>query len=164
MDYVELWYFTTEGCREASRATPTTTDDTFSLLNTDSGLALQSIKASKASRNAVPDENLSWEQIMTAHHTLINTANNVNWPEKHIHALTGLYINLESLKATGYNTQALISYHATVRKQWHAAMSGQGTPFNLSNINENLLTKLENQLRDRNQEELQKQASSFTTL
>ena len=49
MEYVELWYFTTEGCREVSKATPTAADDTFSILNTDTGLALQSIKATKAS-------------------------------------------------------------------------------------------------------------------
>ena len=77
MEYVELWYFTTEGCREASKATPTAVDDIFGLLNTDSGLTLQSIRATKASRNAMADEHLTWEQIMTARHTLIQTATHV---------------------------------------------------------------------------------------
>ena len=66
MEYVELWYFSSEGCKEASKAALTAADDTFGILNMDSGLALQSIKATKASRNAVVDEHLTWEQIMTA--------------------------------------------------------------------------------------------------
>ena len=34
MEYMELWYFTTEGYKEASKATPTAADDTFGILNT----------------------------------------------------------------------------------------------------------------------------------
>lgn len=159
MEYVELWYFTSEGCKEASKATPTAADDTFGLLSTDSGLALQSIKATRASRNATADEHLTWEQIMTARHTLIQTANRVGWPQKHTFALAEFYIKLEGLKADGYNSRALLLYHAVVRRQWHEAMRGRGTPFNLSIINETLLAKLENQIRDRDQEELLKKAS-----
>ena len=159
MEYVELWYFTTEGCREVSKATPTAADDTFSILNTDTGLALQSIKATKASRNAIADEHLTWEQIMTARHTLIETANRVGWPNKHTRALAEFYINLEGLKAIGDNPRALILYHAVVQRQWHETMRGRGVPFNLSIINENLFNKLENQIRDRDQEEIHKKAS-----
>jgi len=160
MEYVELWYFTTEGCKEASKATPTAADDTFGLLNTDSGLTLQSIKATKASRNAVADEHLTWEQVMTARHTLIQTANQVNWPRKHTLVLAEFYIKLEGLKAEGYNSRTLLLYHAVVRRQWHETMKGRGTPFNPSIINEALFTKLENQIRDRDQEELLKKASN----
>ena len=107
MEYVELWYFTTEGCREASRASPSTSDDTLGILKTDAGFAIQPIKATKASPNARADEGLSWEQIMTARHNLITVANQVGWPEKHTYALAEFYINLESRKAKGHNTQAL---------------------------------------------------------
>lgn len=161
MEYVELWYFTTEGCKEASRATPTAADDTFGLLNTDSGLALQSIKATRASRNAIPDEHLTWEQIMTARHTLFQTVQRVKWPQKHARALAEFYIKLEGLKAEGGNARALLLYHGVVRRQWHEAMKGRGAPFNLSNINGALLAKLENQIRDRDQEELLKKASKL---
>ena len=160
MEYVELWYFTTEGCKEASKATPTAADDTFGLLKTDAGLALQSIKATRASRNAIPDEHLTWEQITTARYTLIQTATRVGWPQKHTLALAEFYIRLEGLKAEGYNTRALLLYHAVVRRQWHETMRGQGKPFNLSIINDGLFTKLENQIRDHDQEELLKKASN----
>ena len=160
LEYVKLWYFTTEGCKETSKATPTAADDTFGILNTESGLALQPIKATKASRNAVTDEHLSWEQIMTARHTLISTTNRTGWPQKHTLALAEFYIRLEGLKAAGYNPRALILYQAVVRRQWHEALRQEGLAFNLSLINENLLSKLENQIRDRDQEEILKKAST----
>jgi len=161
MEYVELWYFTTEGCREASKATPTAADDTFCILNTDTGLTLQSFKVTRASRNAIADEHLSWEQIMTARHNLIATADRGGWPKKHTLALAQLYIDLEDHKAAGYNPRALILYHAIVRKQWHDAMRGRGTPFNPSRFNENLFIGVVNQIRDRDQEELQRMASKM---
>ena len=159
-EYVELWYFTTEGCKEASKATPTAADDTFGILNTESGLALQSIKATKASRNAIADENLTWEQIMTARHTLLSTVNRINWPEKYSHVLAQFYIGLEGRKAAGDNPRALISYHAVLRRQWHEAMRGRGELFNPSLFNEILFSRIENKLRDEEREELKKQASN----
>jgi hypothetical protein len=159
MEYVELWYFTTEGCEEASKATLTADDDIYGFLETGSGLALQLIKVTKASRNAIVDEHLTWEQIMTARHTLITTADRVGWPKTHTRALAELYINLDGLKAAGYSSRALILYHAVVRRHWHETMKGQGTPFDPSIINENLFDKLADQIEDRDQEELQRKAS-----
>lgn len=63
IEYVELWYFTTEGCREAGKATPSVANDTFGILKTNSGIALQLLKATKALKNAIVDKYLSWEQI-----------------------------------------------------------------------------------------------------
>ena len=62
-----------------------------------------------------------------------------------------------NMKAAGHNPRALILYHATVRRQWHATMKGRGQPFNISIINEKLLSDLGNQIRDRDQEEIQRQ-------
>lgn len=67
MEYVELWYFSKEGCLEASKATLTAADDTYGLLKMDTGLAFRSTKASKASPNAIPDEHLTWDQITLSH-------------------------------------------------------------------------------------------------
>ena len=78
LEYIELWYFTTEGRNDAGKVTTSVVDDTYSFTSTaGSGLALQPIKASKASRNALIDECLSWDQIMTARHSFIATANDV---------------------------------------------------------------------------------------
>ena len=103
IEYIELWYFTTEGCREAGKATPLVADDTFRILKTNSGIALQPLKSTKASKNAVVDEYLSWDQIMTARHTMITITDCVGWNKKLTLALAQFYINLEGLKSDGYN-------------------------------------------------------------
>ena len=156
IEYVELWYFTTAGCREAGKATPSVADSTFGILATRSGLALQPIKASKALCNAIVDQFLSWEQIMTARHTMISVANRVGWAQKLTLALAQFYINLEGKKSGGLNPRALILYHAVVQKQWHDALKGRGPPFNISIFNKTLFIKLENQIRDKDLEQIQR--------
>jgi hypothetical protein len=163
-EYVELWYFTAEGCREASAATLTTADDTIGLLRTDTGLTLQQVKASKPSRNVLPDESLSWDQITTARHNIIDTMVANEWPEKLTVALATMYIKLEALKATGTNPCGLIRYHAVVHRLWHKFLKKQADPFNVGVINENLLTRLEGEMRDLDQEALVKKVSRRSLL
>ena len=158
-EYVEMWYFTTEGCREASVATLTSSDDTIGLLKTDSGLALQQVKASKASRNALPDEKLSWDQISTARHNLIEAMVTNGWPERLVVALAQLYLNLENLKATGKDPRSLIRYHAVVRRMWHTWLKSRVGQFNVGLINETLLKGMEDEIRDLDLLDLRKQAS-----
>ena len=163
MEYVDLWYFTTEGCKEASQAVPTT-PDTFGLLNTEAGLAFQPINAAKPSKKAIIDEHLGWEQIMTARHTFINMVRQAGWAPHLIQAWAEFYIKLEGLKADGRNPRVLILYHATARRQWHQVRRPGAKRFNLSLINTALLNTLENQIRDHDHEALQRQASPVTLL
>jgi len=163
-EYVDLWYFTTEGLKEASMATLAANDDTFGLLKTEAGLAFQQIHATKASRNAITDEHLSWDQIMTARLNIIAAVTTHGWPPKYTMTLAKFYINLEGLKATGTNPRTLIHYHAIARKTWHAALKGQGTPFDLSIVNTTLLGQIENQINQHDFQEMKKQASSLTKL
>ena len=83
----------------------------------------------------------------------------MGWSKKLTLALAQFYINLEGLKSDGYNPRALILYQAVVRKQWHEALKGRGHPFNISIINDELYVKLENQIRDRDLEDFQRQAT-----
>lgn len=160
-EYIELWYFTVEGCREANKATPSTIDDTFNLLTTGDNFTLQPTRTVKGSLNAVIDEDLTWDQIMTARHNFVNIAYRMGWPEKFIDSISGLYSGLESLKALGRKTPALIRYHARVRKCWYEAMRGRGAMFDISVINVNLLQEVQNEMRDDVQEVLlNNQASS----
>ena len=95
---------------------------------------------------------------MTARHNVITTVSQTGWLEKHTFTLAELYVNLESLEASGYNPRALMLYHAVVCRQWYTVTEGRGTAFN---INEKLLNKLENRIRDSDQEELRRRASNF---
>jgi hypothetical protein len=79
--------------------------------------------------------------------------------------LAEFYMNLEALKVPGANPRALILYQATARRLWHAALKGNGQPFNLAIINNGLLLRLENQIRDHDVEEIKDQVSktAFTS-
>lgn len=156
IDYVELWYFTIEGCQEAGKAVPTVADNAFGLTQDGPAVALQPLKASKASSKAVIDECLTWEQIMTARHIIVATANRVGWDQVLTFALAQFYITLESMKAEGFKPQALILYHAAARQLWHDGLKGRGDSFNISNICEKLFSRFELQVSDTNQEDLAK--------
>ncbi|KAF9789586.1 hypothetical protein BJ322DRAFT_981707, partial [Thelephora terrestris] len=157
-EYVDLWYFTTEGCREANQIVPTTAN-TYGFLDFETGITFQPVDAAKPSKKAIIDERLGWEQIMTARHTFITAAQQAGWAPEILNTFAEFYINLESLKAEGRNSRPLILYHAVVHRQWHAVANPGAKRFNISRINEKLLNSLENQIRDFDHEELQKQAS-----
>ena len=101
MEYVELWYFTTEGILDVSKLALTTPDESIGLVRTETGLAIQPIKALKASWNAILDESLSWEQIVMARHNVLDAA--AKWPKEHRRSMVEFYMNLEALKAMGTN-------------------------------------------------------------
>ena len=58
-EFLELWHFTAEGCRNAAAVNLVSPDETFGLVSTDKGLLFQSLGASAASAKAVSDENLT---------------------------------------------------------------------------------------------------------
>ena len=160
MEYVELWYFTTEGIRDTSRVSCTAADNALGLLQTDAGImAFQQVKATKVSRNVRNDESLSWDQISTARHNIVAAAN--AWPEKLKQSLADFFMNLEALVADGYDTRAIVQYQAVSRRRWHEAMLGEHQMFNISHINMNLLANLKTEMQGLDIKDLQRQASKI---
>jgi hypothetical protein len=143
IEYAELWYFTTEGILNASKISPAAADDAYGLTHADSRLDIQPVKALRTSRNVISDEALSWEQIATARHNLLDAKS--GWPEKHRLALAKIFMNLEVPKAAGSNPLALILYQASARRRWHETFKGLSAPFNLANISKPLLLTLKKQ-------------------
>ncbi|KAG1903868.1 uncharacterized protein F5891DRAFT_1184813 [Suillus fuscotomentosus] len=62
MEYVELWYFSPDGCREASITSRSTSDsdDAFGFAKVDGMVALKTLASFKASSKALQDHDLSW--------------------------------------------------------------------------------------------------------
>ncbi|KAF8125560.1 hypothetical protein EV363DRAFT_1175802 [Boletus edulis] len=65
-EFVELWYFTPAGCRDASVNLCFNADDAFSITNTNNVLTFCPIASVKASKNAIPDDTLSFSDFMKA--------------------------------------------------------------------------------------------------
>jgi len=86
-EYIELYYFTLEGCTEAARLDCTITQDAFTLTKADDTLLLKPMASHKPSNKVIPDEDLTWHQMSIA---------KTSWPEQHDIALVELYLNLKS--------------------------------------------------------------------
>jgi hypothetical protein len=61
--YIELFYFSPEGCAGAADQQRSVAEDGFVLARTDNALALRPISLFKASRNVIKDVDLTWRQM-----------------------------------------------------------------------------------------------------
>ena len=59
-EYVELSYFTPEGCASAAEENRATAEEAFGLTKVDGFVALKPVASFKASKNVIKDKDLSW--------------------------------------------------------------------------------------------------------
>jgi len=113
-EWVELWYFTREGCFEAAKPTSTTT----------------------TSPNVLPDTALTCDQISFAGKILARIMKEERWPNTHIDAIVDFFCRLDNERINmGYDGGlALIEYQATVRKAWFDTL-GTDRAFDLAEFN-----------------------------
>jgi hypothetical protein len=113
-EWIELWYFTSEGCEDALRFDQGAGHDTFTLAKLDNTVSLRPISAAKASRNALPDENLSWEQIAVAKPLFLFHLTQAQWPAEHVKELATFFIALDSHPHCRLpkGSQVLLAYQA----------------------------------------------------
>ena len=151
-DYVELWYLTTEGCSDATQHQLTQHDDAFGLAKVDDMVTLKSFSSIRASKNVVPDAELSFRQMSMAKNAFIPLMAKYQWSEKAITAFAQLFTQLElhPLRQREFGEKALITYQAKVRREWHDQLK-LGTAFNIGVINESLLQNIYRELLDQAQ-------------
>ena len=70
-NYVELWYFTQEGCADVSQNQHTQNKDTIGLTKVNNMVSLRLVASPKASKNVIQDINLTWHQMAIAKTILI---------------------------------------------------------------------------------------------
>ncbi|KAG2086725.1 hypothetical protein BD769DRAFT_1373499, partial [Suillus cothurnatus] len=95
-EYIELWYFPPEGCKEAMKTLHPIADDTFSLAKLDNQLTIQPSSAFKASRSAIPDHELSFSMFLQAKNLFLMQANMAKWPQMHLDDLALFFWYLEN--------------------------------------------------------------------
>jgi hypothetical protein len=151
-EFVELWYFTPEGCSDASQLQLTQHDDTFGLTKVDDLVTLKPISSLKASKNVIPDAELSFRQVSMAKNTLIPLMTKFQWSEKAINAFAQLFTQLElhPYRQREFGERALIIYQARVRREWHDQLK-IGSAFNIGKLNDDLLQGIYKELLDKAQ-------------
>ena len=146
-EYIELWHFTAQGCRDAAIADLTTPDDTFGIVNTEKGFLFQSVGASTISSKIVKDENLSWEQMSEGKGRLLGCMLANGWGEYEMRELAKFFLNLDlhPIRAQSYGTQAVLRYQDRVRRNW-VGRCRNGKPFAIGTINDTLLSNYQSQI------------------
>ena len=95
-DYVELYYFTLEGCTEAVKLDHTIAQDTFTFAKADDTLLLKPMASHKPSSKVISDEDLTWSQMSIARSCLLHHMAQNGWPKPHVITLAEFYLNLKS--------------------------------------------------------------------
>ncbi|KAF8814085.1 hypothetical protein BYT27DRAFT_7206364 [Phlegmacium glaucopus] len=111
-EYVELWYLMPEGCTDATQHQHTQNDDAFGLTKVDDMVTLKSVSSLKASRNVVPDTELSFRQMSMAKNAFIPLMTKYQWSDKAINAFAQLFTQLELhlYRQREFGEKALIIY------------------------------------------------------
>ena len=164
-EYVELWYFTPEGCADATQRQLTQHDNTSGLTKVDDIVTLKSVSSLKASRNVVPDAELSFRQMSMAKNAFLPLMTKYQWSAKSVATFTQLFTQLElhHYRQREFGERALITYQAQVRREWHDQLK-LGSAFNVGIINEDLLHGIFKELVDKAQILSLSEVSHFITL
>ncbi|KAG1790764.1 uncharacterized protein HD556DRAFT_1310313 [Suillus plorans] len=145
MEYVELWYFSPDGCREASITSRSTSDsdDAFGFAKVDGMVALKMLASFKASSKALQDHDLSWRQFDLAKTSFLVHIEKSGWPEKHQQALALFFTLITNhehrMRPRGEKT--LLRYAGTVHREWHDRLV-QNQGFNIGIFNNMLYNSL----------------------
>ena len=142
-EYVELWYFTQEGCVDAMECQRSQNDDAFGIIKTGDTVALKQLAPVKAWRNAVKDADLTWRQMSMGRISFLQHAEEAQWPPRHISALAKFFVQLEihQLRYRHHGEKAIIIYQVGMRRNWHDKLK-HDIGFNISIINETLMQNI----------------------
>jgi len=87
----------------------------------DNFVALKPVTAFKASKNVIPDADLSWRQMNIGKNMMLRYMELCNWPSKHVESFAKFYLLLElNLMCSCPNRECvLLAYQSKVWHQWH---------------------------------------------
>ncbi|KAG1827431.1 uncharacterized protein BJ212DRAFT_1257667 [Suillus subaureus] len=147
-EYVELWYFSPNRCKEAMKTAQSITDDTFSLAKLDDQLTIHPALAFKASRAAIPDHDLPFSIFLRAKNSFLTHTSTAKWPQAHLDALALFYWHLKN-HAIQDNSElgdmVILHYASRVRLDWHDHLK-RNEGFNIRIINETLMQSINEEM------------------
>ena len=156
LDYVELDYFTTRGCKNAHAEHELTTNhNTYGLASLGDSLALQPLSSLRPSRNIRRDEDLSWDEMVTAKNNMIYfMAKSKLWPQSHMECVAKFYVALEThpIRQSSHGNRIVTAYAGRARREWFDALK-RDEGFNLAIINAELMKSVADEIKDFSRDE-----------
>ncbi|KIK90741.1 hypothetical protein PAXRUDRAFT_151284 [Paxillus rubicundulus Ve08.2h10] len=153
-EFIELWYFLPEGCRDAVKSSSSTMEDTFSISKVDDVLTMQPIATLKQSCNVVNDCDLSISDFFCAKNNFLIHIEQASWPKKHVNALAEFFWHLEN----HHGDAVVLLYAHRVRRSWHDDLK-RGSAFNISKVNDTLMNAFNEEVVDQGCDDVLRKAS-----
>ncbi|GLB44038.1 hypothetical protein LshimejAT787_1502220 [Lyophyllum shimeji] len=148
-EYCELWYFTQEGCEDAQRTHRTEADDSFGMSKMGELVTFRPVASVQASKRALQDESLTWEQFHYAHRSFVKHVLKSGWPDEHTQALVRFFIELENSPYIDreHGKRVVLTYQARVRRSWMDSMKDSDEAvFNIALINNDLMESISREI------------------
>ncbi|KAG1728987.1 uncharacterized protein EDB91DRAFT_1060262 [Suillus paluster] len=143
MEYVELWYFSPDGCCDASDNSRSSSEDAYGFAKVEGMVALKPVASFNASQKAPQDHDLSWWQFDLAKTSFLIHLEKCNWPEKHQQALAMFFmlITNHEHRTRSRGEKTLLRYAGFICCEWHDRLT-QNQGFNISIFNNVLYNTL----------------------
>ncbi|KIK94002.1 hypothetical protein PAXRUDRAFT_12322 [Paxillus rubicundulus Ve08.2h10] len=159
-EFIELWYFSPDGCRDTAKSSSSTMEDTFGISKVDDILTMRPVSALKQSHNVVNDCDLSVSDFFRAKNSFLVHIKHVSWPKKHINALAEFFWHLENhpIHNRRHGNTVMLLYAHRVRQSWHDDLK-RGTAFNISKLNDSLMNAFNEEVVDQRRDDVLRKAS-----
>ncbi|KIK77997.1 hypothetical protein PAXRUDRAFT_86011, partial [Paxillus rubicundulus Ve08.2h10] len=140
LEFIELWCFSPEGCRDVAKSSSSTMEDTFGISKVDDILTMHPIAALKQSCNVVNNCDLPILDFFQAKNSFLVHVKYAGWPKKHINALAEFFWHLENHPICNHRhgDTVMLLYAHHVHRSWHDNLKC-GTAFNISKVNDTLM-------------------------
>lgn len=148
--YIELWYFSPDGCKEALCTACSVADD-FGLTRVDDQLTIRPAYTFKASKAAIADHDLPFSTFLCSKNLFLMQLSKAKWPQMHIDTLSLFFWCLENHSICNHSDLrdlVILHYASQVRQDWHDRLK-QDEVFNIAIINEILLCSINEELWDK---------------
>ncbi|KAJ8521983.1 hypothetical protein ONZ45_g1412 [Pleurotus djamor] len=142
--WVELWYFTNAGLAATTADPSSAEDDAMAVIQrSDGSHGLVAAPSTKASKLAVSDKCLTWENFTQAAARFVEAIRLAAWPQDRvdmfIHFFTALQSHPFRFTSNAIDQQALLTYEDEQRRLWHNTISNSDSAYSIAQINEELL-------------------------
>ncbi|TEB24862.1 hypothetical protein FA13DRAFT_1738874 [Coprinellus micaceus] len=148
LEPAEIWYWTVEGCEDAKNQDTSASSSAMTLAQGEHGLIFTPAAAHKPSPKVKADANLTYSQMMIGKAGLIQSMlKEPNWPSPHVNSFARLFLVVDNhpLRRLPHGEDALVTYVAEARKEWHDALKSTDDTqeaFNISILNEERLNRI----------------------
>ena len=94
------------------------------------------VVTTKASKNALPDEALSWDQVSFTSKVYVETLRKAKWPDEHLRALIKFFsqLDFQCTCITSIPDKGFVEYQVSVQCEWMDTWNFDISKFSLSRL------------------------------